>query len=84
LWRNPENNTPVAIVFRQIVENGCISNETAKQIIIVNKKKTPAYYNQMTQLNHSSSWELIFKKDDVNHSLTDKAKEILQAKGIRV
>jgi hypothetical protein len=80
LWRNPENNAAVAKVFQKILEDGYILYED-----VFSMWGTDGPARALTQENHPSKWNLVFKKDaNNNHSFTDEAKAIIQAKGIRV
>jgi hypothetical protein len=74
LWRNLENNTPAARVFRQIRDNGFANDTDIRGYFPRNQT-----FNALTQENHGNKWGLIFKKSGSTIIFTDKAKEIVQS-----
>lgn len=67
-WIHAKNNTNIALLFKEIKQEGVLSNENVKKIM----------NNGYVSLNpNKNKWNLIFRKDDDNHYLTEEAKEYL-------
>lgn len=70
-WAQIANTTPVAVLFRKMIENdGKMNNNTVKEML---KNNDSTYYIKLAQKNHSSMWYTVFSANSNYHFIKKEA-----------
>lgn len=73
-WISITNNTAIALVFRQMIENqGKLQNSLIRDYF-----ETIGPYNAMTNTNTSARYNLVFRKDSEYHYIKNEVLEYIQ------